>query len=53
MIHGHEPCPGGFFAPNTRQVIIDCQNERGCYMILPVGEPLSQHDVVLRVQRLR
>lgn len=53
LIHGHEPCPEGFFAPNTRQVIVDCHAERACYIILPVGEPLTQHDVVERVQRLR
>ncbi|MCE9552415.1 MAG: hypothetical protein K8T91_03435 [Planctomycetes bacterium] len=53
MIHGHEPCPDGFFVPNTRQVIIDCHAERACYMILPVGQPLTQHDVMERVQRLR
>lgn len=53
MIHGHEPCSEGFFAPNTRQVIIDCHGERACYMILPVGQPLTQHDVVERVKRLR
>ena len=53
MIHGHEPCSEGFFAPNTRQVIIDCHAERACYIILPVGQPLTQHDVVERVQRLR
>jgi len=53
MIHGHEPCADGFFAPNTRQVIIDCHGERACYMILPVGRELTQQDVVERVQRLR
>ena len=53
MIHGHEPCPEGFFAPNTRQVIIDCHTEKACYMILPVGQPLTQQEVVERVKRLR
>jgi hypothetical protein len=53
MIHGHEPAPEGFATPNPQQVILDCQGEKACYVIVPVGEPLTQQQVVERIKRLR
>lgn len=50
MIHGHEPSPEGYSTPNSRQVILDSCGNNGSYMILPVGETLSQDDVVARIQ---
>ncbi|MEE2707045.1 MAG: metallophosphoesterase [Planctomycetota bacterium] len=52
MIHGHEPCPQGFDTPNSRQIIIDSHAENARYIILPVGERLSQDDVVQRIKKL-
>lgn len=53
MIHGHEPCRGGYAAPNSRQVILDCCGPRACYLMLPVGQWLTQKEIVQRIQRLR
>lgn len=53
LIHGHEPCPQGYSAPNDVQLILDCCNENAHYVILPFGgEPLDHASIVARVQRL-
>jgi len=52
LIHGHEPSGDGFSAPNSRQVILDCSAEQAKYVILPVGEPLSQGDILSRIKPL-
>jgi len=50
LIHGHEPCPDGFRVPNDCQVILDSCGDRGCYVIVPTIEPLTQQQVVERIQ---
>ena len=52
LITGHEPCCDGYQVPNSRQVIIDSQSDNGCYVILPLNEPLSLPRVVERIERL-
>jgi hypothetical protein len=52
LINGHEPCAEGFSVPNSYQVILDCCAERACYAILPVGEALSQDQIVQRIKKL-
>jgi len=52
LIGGHEPCQNGFNTPNERQVIIDCCSPRPKYVILPVGQRLSQDEVVARLKTL-
>ncbi|REJ65977.1 MAG: hypothetical protein DWQ31_16000 [Planctomycetota bacterium] len=52
LIHGHEPSETGFATPNTRQVILDCTADRAKYVILPVGQRLTQEDVVGRIKPL-
>jgi len=46
FITGHEPCQMGFAAPNTRQIVLDCCNQMGKFMVVPVGEKLSQQELV-------
>lgn len=53
IINGHEPCSEGFATPNSRQIILDSHGELGSYINLPVGETLTQQDIVNRVKRLR
>jgi hypothetical protein len=53
LIHGHEPCPEGYQIPNTRQIILDSSGENGSYVLLKVGEKVSQDDVAKRIKRLR
>jgi hypothetical protein len=52
LIHGHEPCEAGFSAPNNRQVILDGCCSKATYLLLPVGQKLTQADVVSRIKRL-
>lgn len=52
LIHGHDPCPDGFRVPNDLQIIIDCCTDRGCYILMPTGEPLSHKQVVELVRPL-
>lgn len=52
LIHGHEPSPQGFHAPNDTQLILDCCGEHGSYVLLPVNGALTHADVVSRVAML-
>jgi len=52
LIHGHEPCPEGFSAPNDVQVILDCCGDKACYLLLPTDRALSHAEIVQRIQRL-
>jgi hypothetical protein len=53
LIHGHEPAEEGYDVPNSRQVILDSHADNGTYVMLPVGERLSQDDVVKRIKKLQ
>ena len=52
LINGHEPCPGGFNAPNDVQIIIDCCADKGSYVILPTDRELSHAEILERVKQL-
>lgn len=52
LIHGHEPSSEGYSTPNSRQVILDCTSDQAKYAMLPVGERLSQEDVVSLIRPL-
>jgi len=52
LIHGHEPCEQGYVVPNKLQVILDCCGDPAAYVILPADRPLTQEDVVERIELL-
>jgi len=52
LINGHEPCPDGFRVPNDTQIILDCCGDEATYVMLPVGQELSQAEIVERIQKL-
>jgi hypothetical protein len=52
ILHGHEPCPEGFAAPNEVQITVDCCGDKAAYVMLPVGEPLGHADILARVRKL-
>ncbi len=52
LINGHEPCPEGFSVPSPFQVILDCCNRPAAYVLLPTDRPLTQDDVVKRIELL-
>jgi hypothetical protein len=52
LIHGHEPCLDGFRAPNDRQLILDGQGDRACYVLVPLDGPLTHEELVRAVRRV-
>lgn len=52
LIQGHEPCARGYSTPNPHQIILDGCGPYASYLILPVGEALSQEEIVRRIRRL-
>jgi hypothetical protein len=52
LVTGHEPCPGGFSAPNERQVIVDSCCKHPSYLVLPIAERIKHADMVARIARL-
>jgi len=52
LINGHEPCPEGFNAPNPVQIILDCCDEKACYVILPTEGQWSQAKIIKRIEKL-
>lgn len=52
LIHGHDPCPSGFRAPNEQQLILDCCGDHAAYAILPINGRLTHQEVVSRVRPL-
>ena len=53
LIHGHDPCPDGFRAPNDIQLILDCCADKAAYVILPASTELTHQQIVDRVQMLK
>ncbi len=53
LINGHEPCTDGFSTPNSRQVIVDCCNDKACYVLLPTDQSWNQSQVVARIAKLK
>jgi hypothetical protein len=52
VINGHEPCSEGYMAPNPYQVIVDCCNDNGCYIILSTDRDWTHEAIVQQVRRL-
>lgn len=52
LIHGHEPCPAGYSAPNDVQLILDCCDDNGSVVLLPLDREFSHAQIVERVKKL-
>lgn len=52
LIHGHEPCLGGFHVPNLFQLILDSQDSQGRYLILPLNRTLDHGQIIERIKPL-
>jgi len=52
LIHGHEPCVGGCLTPNARQIILDSCTRKGCFLIVPIGQPLTHEQLARRIEYL-
>ncbi|QGJ71374.1 Metallophos domain-containing protein [Planctomycetales bacterium 10988] len=52
LIHGHTPCEKGYDAPNDIQIILDCSSQPSCYLTLPVDKPLTQQEMIKKIEEL-
>lgn len=52
LIHGHDPCPQGYKAPNDLQIILDCCSTPATYLLVPTGEGLSHGHLVRQIRFL-
>jgi hypothetical protein len=46
LVSGHIACENGFDVPNDRQVIIDCAESPGGYVLFPADRPLTHAELV-------
>jgi hypothetical protein len=52
LIHGHEPCDAGFQVPNDVQIILDCCNENGAYLLAPTKSSWTHAELVKCIRPL-
>ena len=53
LICGHQPLEDGYALPNSRQMILDSKDDKGCYAMIPLEEKLSLNKLVTNVRRIR
>jgi hypothetical protein len=46
FIIGHNPCEEGYDVPNNYHIVIDCKDERGCFVLMPLDRTLSQKEII-------
>jgi hypothetical protein len=46
LISGHIACEHGYQIPNAQQIILDCAEYPGGYLLFPTTEPLTQQDLI-------
>jgi len=49
LVNGHEPCPSGYYVPNTRQLILDCCGVQSACLLWPLDQALSQEQLIERI----
>jgi hypothetical protein len=52
LVHGHEPCSAGYSVPNSRQVILDGSGPSACYLLIPIGQKLTQPELIGNIHKL-
>ena len=46
LVIGHNPCENGYAVPNRYEIIIDCKDENGCYIMMPLDRHLTQKEII-------
>ncbi|MFM8273752.1 MAG: metallophosphoesterase [Gemmata sp.] len=46
LVSGHIACKAGFAAPNDRQVVLDCAEHPGGFVLFPTDRPLAHAELV-------
>lgn len=52
LVSGHIACDKGYQAPNDRQVIVDCAEYPGGYVLFPAAKPITHKDLVCCVKTI-
>lgn len=52
LVSGHIACNEGFTVPNDRQVIVDCAEPPGGYVLFPADRPLTHAELVACVKTI-
>jgi hypothetical protein len=52
VITGHHPCREGHAQPNPRQIILDCKDAHGAYLLVPLDQPPTMGQLVARIRFL-
>ena len=52
LVSGHIACDQGFLVPNDRQVILDCAEHPGGFVLFPADKPLTHQELVACVRTL-
>jgi hypothetical protein len=52
LVSGHIACNEGFVIPNDRQVIVDCAEPPGGYVLFPTDRPLTHQELVACVKTI-
>ena len=46
LVIGHNPCENGYAVPNKYEIIIDCKDENGCYILMPLDKHLTLQEII-------
>lgn len=52
LVSGHIACDAGYAVPNDRQVIVDCAESPGGYVLFPADRPLAHAELVACVRTI-
>lgn len=52
LVSGHIACDTGYAVPNDRQVIVDCAEPPGGYVLFPADHPLTHQELVACVKTI-
>jgi|SRR5579883_691615 len=52
LVSGHIACNEGFAVPNDRQVVLDCAESPGGYVLFPANRPLTHQELVACVKTI-
>jgi hypothetical protein len=53
LITGHMPVEPGYAFVNTRHLILDSKDDKGCYILLPLDRELTYNQLAQLVRRIR
>jgi len=52
LVSGHIACEQGYLIPNGQQIILDCAEYPGGYLLFPTTQPLTQQDLIGHIKMI-